>query len=81
MRTEESFMKELSPERTFLHELATPLAVIRVLTKRQIAELKNPATAQDREKQLERLQKILLALEKIEILHANHKDQISKKAA
>jgi len=71
-------MENVSQERVFLHDLATPITAIRLLVKRQISELEDPSIEPNREKQLERLKKVLLAVEQLELLHADHKAKLSE---
>jgi ribosome assembly protein YihI (activator of Der GTPase) len=75
-------MEDIPPERKFLHDLATPLVIIGQMTKRvkeEITQIKaDPSNLSGLEKTLERLEKILTAVKRIEDLHADHKSFISK---
>ncbi len=62
--------------RTFLHDLATPLTIIRTLVKKQMAEVEK-APLPDGDKSLERMKKILDAVHSMERLHADQKAKIS----
>ncbi len=64
-------------DRKFLHDLATPLTVVKTLVKRQVTELEGPASGVDPAKQLDRLKKVLEAIKQMEELHASHKERIT----
>lgn len=68
-------MKEnnISKERQFLHDLATPISIIRLHTKR-LLKLCDQKEAQEVEKKL--LEQILEAVTTMETLHANFKSEI-----
>ena len=67
-------MEQLSPERKFLHDLATPVAVLKSVLRRLQKELDNPdATKINMVYVKERLAKALTQIENIENLHAEHR--------
>lgn len=64
----------------FLHDLATPLAIAKILANKISKELKeevsldaSTASADDKSKQMDRIDKLIIHLEKMEELHAKHK--------
>lgn len=65
-------------EKKFLHDLATPMTIIRLQTKR-LLKMNSEKPHQEVETKL--LEKILEALEKMEELHANHKSALAEKQA
>jgi hypothetical protein len=62
----------------FLHDLATPMTVIGTMIKRQLDEMKGAKPLSPPEHQIERMEKVLIALKKIELLHAEQKELIHK---
>ena len=68
-------------DRKFLHDLATPLTVVKQLVKRTLAELLEPSAAGTLEKQIDRMQRTMKAIEQMETLHADQKAKISTREA
>lgn len=66
-------------ERKFLHDIASPLAVIKTLTRRMEKELLGEVEESSKEKQAARLQKILQAVASLERLHADQKCILSQR--
>ncbi len=69
-------MSRNQQDRKFLHDLATPLFVVRNMIKRTIDEITGKKPNQGPEKQMERLEAALKAVEKMEALHAEQKSAI-----
>ena len=68
----------ISPERKFLHDLATPLMIARTMIKKTIAELKPHENEEYVVNSLRRLESALKAMESMEKLHADHKATLFK---
>ncbi len=64
---------ELSEDRKFLHDLATPLSVIRLTMRRLLKS--------DDSQREALFAKILESLEKVEKLHAEQKERLHKREA
>lgn len=64
-------------ETKFLHDIATPISIIGILTRKLVKEHQGEASSSDQGKQMERLAKILKAVESLEALHANRKSEVT----
>lgn len=63
-------------ERKFLHDLATPMTVMRSMIKKSIADLSAEGAPADVSKLAARLAQALKSLEDVERLHADRKAEI-----
>ncbi len=68
--------KKVSPERKFLHDMATPLAVIRLTLDRVIQMAKGDSKSIQEGDVLLRLEKVMASLKSIEDLHAFRRAEI-----
>lgn len=66
----------ISKERKFLHDIATPISIVKLTVKKVINNLE--AGAIDPQKDMERLQKISAAIQTLEEMHAAHKIEITE---
>ena len=73
-------MSDLPPERKFLHDIATPIAVIRLSLKKVSKDLSTKEQPAETAMILTTLERALRALDQLESLHAEHKEFISKAA-
>jgi hypothetical protein len=64
-------------EREFLHALATPMAVLKIVVHKVDDSIRKPELAVGPEKQLEWLERCKRSLEQLEQLHADHKLRVS----
>ncbi len=69
---------EVSMERKFLHDLATPLTIVKLQSKR-LLEL--CAQRQASEMEIKLLEQIIKAVGSMELMHANHKAALSEEKA
>ena len=63
-------------ERKFLHDIASPISICRLTIGLILEELAEEADSEYQKKMKLRLDKIASSLEKIEALHATHKENI-----
>ncbi len=66
----------MSQERKFLHDIATPITIIK-LTLRKVIDEMGKGNA-DLAQHMDRLAKVEKAVDRLEELHASHKLEISK---
>jgi hypothetical protein len=73
-------MEDVAADRKFLHDLATPIAIAKAAIKKVQAEVSVP-NPQDIKIDLikDRLDKALVSLEKIELMHSDFRMQIESK--
>ncbi|MEN9722963.1 MAG: hypothetical protein RJB38_949 [Pseudomonadota bacterium] len=71
-------MPHKNPHRRFLHDLATPMAVMKILSKKLLSELEASGSGADFSKQIERARKICEQVDKMEALHADQKAFLSE---
>lgn len=64
-------------ERSFLHDIATPMAVIRIVMNRVRSHVETPTEEWDKAKLQEMITKAHEALVKLERIHADHKAVVS----
>lgn len=70
--------KPISDERKFLHDIATPISILRLHAKRL---LKLCVERKGNEVETKLLEQILGAVTTMETLHANHKSKIEEEKA
>jgi hypothetical protein len=68
----------INPSRKFLHDLATPLTIVKHMIKKFKEALASDQPL-DKKASLERMEKALKAVEQMEHLHAEHKSEIHKR--
>jgi hypothetical protein len=66
-------------ERKFLHDIAGPICILRIQVGIIIDELEKEPTSEFNAKLKNRLEKLLKAAHKLEVLHGDHKIAISSK--
>lgn len=66
-------------DRIFLHDIATPLTIVRLTTKRIHAILDGTAAERDKPRGLELLKRLEDALEKMENIHADFKSAVHQR--
>ena len=72
-------MNQYMEDRTFLHDLASPLSILRLNLRRVIAVAENKSEPLPPEKQARLLQQMMEAIKKMEALHADHKERVEKR--
>lgn len=70
-------MDQNKKDRKFLHDLATPMTIVRTILKKTLSEIEGRSENISKEVQIARLQKAISALEKMEELHADQKAEIT----
>lgn len=68
-------------DRTFLHEIATPLTVIKLHSKRMLQYWESKKDHPDSGSQIKALGQMISAIQKIEDLHADQKSKIHLREA
>jgi len=68
--------KEVSSERKFLHDIASPLTVMRLTLERVIHLAKTDPAALKESNVLQRLEKVMFNLKRIEEAHADRRAEI-----
>jgi hypothetical protein len=66
-------------DRAFLHALATPITIVKMLTQTHLEELGGSITAQPVARQIERMKNVIEQITIIENLHADHKARITER--
>jgi len=74
-------MENISKERKFLHDIATPISIASLLLQRMIKDRESGEMKFTPEQTLEWLQKSLAALKSMEAMHAERKQEIFKMEA
>jgi hypothetical protein len=71
-------MEDVSSERKFLHDIATPITIASLLVQRLIKDRESEESQFSPQQTLEWLHKALAALKSLETMHADRKQEIHK---
>ncbi len=71
-------MADISKERKFLHDIATPITVMKGSVNRVLKSFRENKTDAEKELCIDRLERAMKAIENLENLHADHKALISE---